>query len=372
MHRVFIPGTLFLAIALLMSNNLGAQPDKKDAPQNKAQEALDKIGKELEEEAKKVKDVGQLGPKYAPKFLAHAKAHAGDPSASMALLLVLRMTMPREKGPRAEALKIFRKDYLATPLVKSQMTELAEDPLDLDALDLLREIAKDHPNKSVQALACKSLITSQKMGLEAIAKIKGSEKLRKQLSQALSEETLTEILESAPGFQKNIKACHERLVGDLKGLVSYVAVGAPAPLLEAEDLGGKKVKLSDIKDKVVVVDFWATWCPPCRAMIPHTTKTVAKMKDRPFVFISVSADDTAEAVTKFQEKTKMPWPNWWVGNNGKTLEAWDVDAFPSIFVVDHKGTIRYSQKGADDEVLDAEVEKIVKEAEADLAKEKKK
>jgi len=73
--------------------------------------------------------------------------------------------------------------------------------------------------------------------------------------------------------------------------IKAVGVGKPAPDVEGTDLDGKKVKLSSYKGKVVVLDIWATWCGPCKAMIPHERELVKKLEGKPFVFLSVSADE---------------------------------------------------------------------------------
>ena len=137
------------------------------------------------------------------------------------------------------------------------------------------------------------------------------------------------------------------------------------PELTSENLEGEKVKLSDIKNKVVVLDIWATWCGPCVNMIPHERELVKKLKDKPFVFISVSFDDEKETLTKFIDKTPMPWTHWYNGRTGMINKTLNIRYFPTIFVLDHKGVIRF--KGVRGKVMDVAVETLL----AELEEEKK-
>src|SRR5207244_146319 len=113
-----------------------------------------------------------------------------------------------------------------------------------------------------------------------------------------AERLLAEFLEQS----KNLDTIPHPLVKKAEGLeyeVRFLAVGKNAPEAEAEDLAGKPVKLSAYKGKVVVIDFWATWCPPCKAMIPHERELVQKNADKPFVFISISADEKKDTLKGF-------------------------------------------------------------------------
>ena len=103
--------------------------------------------------------------------------------------------------------------------------------------------------------------------------------------------------EVAEAMEKAAKLSPDTKVGDLTLAKAVeidlaalkVNVGNPVPEVEGTDLDGKKAKLSGLKGKVVVLDFWATWCGPCRAMIPHERELVEKYKDKPFAILSVSA-----------------------------------------------------------------------------------
>lgn len=181
----------------------------------------------------------------------------------------------------------------------------------------------------------------------------------------------TELLEAAvktaPDAKVGSTTISKFAAQELEGLkaVTALAVGRPAPGVESKLLDDKKTKLEDYKGKVVLLDIWATWCGPCKAMIPHERALVKKMKDKPFVLISVSADDEKKTLQKFLEKEDMPWVHWWDnGPESAVLKAYRVRAFPTLYLIDHAGIIRHKWVGAPDEKkLDEAVEELVKAAE---------
>jgi thiol-disulfide isomerase/thioredoxin len=155
------------------------------------------------------------------------------------------------------------------------------------------------------------------------------------------------------------------LLKDLKAM-NALLVGRPAPDISSKLLEDKKVSLSDYKGKVVLLDIWATWCGPCRAMIPHERTLAKRLKDKPFVLISVSADKEKKALTEFLKKEDMPWVHWWDnGPKSEVIETYRVQAFPTLYLIDHEGIIRHRWLfGAPgDDELDAAIDALVKGAE---------
>lgn len=149
--------------------------------------------------------------------------------------------------------------------------------------------------------------------------------------------------------------------------IEHLSVGKIAPDIEGEDLDGVTFKLSDSRGKVVMLNFWATWCGPCMALIPHERELVAKYADRPFALIGVNGDVNREMIRPVLAVEKITWRSFWTGERGPAgaIPAdWNVTAWPTVFLIDHQGVIRARQMN--DELL----EELVKAAEAELAQPK--
>jgi thiol-disulfide isomerase/thioredoxin len=141
--------------------------------------------------------------------------------------------------------------------------------------------------------------------------------------------------------------------------INNMTVGKQAPDFECELLDGKKAKLSDFRGNVVVLNVWATWCSPCKAMIPHERELVERMKGKPFKFVSLSVDDTKETLTEFLKNEKMPWTHMWNGPDGGFVDQYQIQSYPTIYVLDAKGIIRF--KHVKGEQLDHAAETLLKE-----------
>jgi len=113
----------------------------------------------------------------------------------------------------------------------------------------------------------------------------------------------------------------------------------PAPKWNLQDLSGKSVKLSDYKGKIVILDFWATWCPPCRAEIPHFIELQAEYGKRGLVVIGVSMDeDGVRSVASFAKRNDIDYPIV-MGNQEVADKYGGVEFLPTTFVIDPKCNI---------------------------------
>lgn len=120
--------------------------------------------------------------------------------------------------------------------------------------------------------------------------------------------------------------------------------GGPTPPLALNDLNGKPLKLEDYRGKVVMVQFWATYCPPCLKEMPSMMRLQAKLAGKPFVILAVNMGETEKEVKDFLAKVNADFTIPMDGD-GKALGAWKVFVAPSTFLVDPKGNIRYTLQG---------------------------
>jgi peroxiredoxin len=141
--------------------------------------------------------------------------------------------------------------------------------------------------------------------------------------------------------------------------------GKPAPSFTLQDLNGKQVSLSDFEAKVVILDFWATWCGPCVVEIPHFVELYEQYKDQGFAMVGISVDRKGASVVKsFAQKHQVNYPI--LMTDGQVEKAYgDITGIPTTFVIDSAGKIRRKYVGYRDKaVFEADIKALLAEAQA--------
>lgn len=139
--------------------------------------------------------------------------------------------------------------------------------------------------------------------------------------------------------------------------------GYPAPPITAVDADGQMMRLRDHKGKVVLLSFWKTDCPPCRAMFEHEKALVKQYEKQSFVLVGVNGDASPFELKRTQQKAGLTWASWWDGG-GEIAAVWGVDRLPSFFLLDGDGMVKWRHVGAPpDGVLQQKVAEVMQEAE---------
>jgi|SRR5450432_1447644 len=125
-------------------------------------------------------------------------------------------------------------------------------------------------------------------------------------------------------------------------LFSQMKTGQTAADLSLPDQNGKIVHISDLKGKVVLIDFWASWCGPCRQNNPTLVKIYSKYHDKGLEIYGISLDDSKKSWIKAVQHDKLQWiqvidDNGW---SASSANIYGVDMIPSSFLVDQQGIIR--------------------------------
>lgn len=117
------------------------------------------------------------------------------------------------------------------------------------------------------------------------------------------------------------------------------AAQTSAPDFTLNDIDGKKVNLSEFRGKVVLLNFWATWCGPCRAEMPSLHNLYNEYKDKGFVVIAISADTSEKPVKSFAKELKLSFPILMDKNKAVSFDDYGVLGLPTTFLIDKNGII---------------------------------
>ena len=140
-----------------------------------------------------------------------------------------------------------------------------------------------------------------------------------------------------------------------------LARAAMAPPFSVTTLDGKQISLDDLQGKVVLIDFWATWCGPCREALPHVREIAKKFAEQPLIVLSISVDSDEAKWKEFVAKNEMTWPQYCDhGFTGPVAKSFGVQAIPNTYTIDADGILQDQHIG--DAAIEGKLKKLVKRA----------
>jgi len=133
---------------------------------------------------------------------------------------------------------------------------------------------------------------------------------------------------------------------DEEGAITSSVLGAEAPDFTLADSAGHSYHLKDLRGKIVVIDFWASWCEPCRLSMPYIQQIATLYGDRGVEVLGLDAGEDAKTVADFAASTKFTFPLL-IGAEPSVTAKYFVDAYPTTLLVDRDGRIAFRESGTD-------------------------
>ena len=357
-------------------NDLIAQHEKASAAFRKSY-----LAAKTEEEQEKLEALFPDPRPYADLLMQIAEKNPGDSATVDALIWA------HDNARSSKAKEILIRDHLLHSTIGPFCWSLSREN-DTETFKALKKVLTENPSKEVQAHAAVALGMRLRSSAALARKIqkadgnataKWEENLGREVVADLKKADSADLEKEAEDLfaRVTMDKAHAQLtipfggdsitLGELAGRelfqMRYLQPGQAAPDIVGEDIDGKPMKLSDFRGKVILLDFWATWCGPCMVMNEHGRSLVKKFAGKPFVIIGVNCDTDRAKVRELSAEKGPPWRSFWDGGiNGPIQNQWNIKGLPTVYLIDHQGII-VGQTAPIGEGA-AQIERTVNEAES--------
>lgn len=132
--------------------------------------------------------------------------------------------------------------------------------------------------------------------------------------------------------------------GSMETAAALPAVGVVAPDFASKSDSGRNVRLSELRGQVVLINFWASWCNPCRQELPLLNKIYARYRAAGFMLLAVNVDDNQKDAEAMLKRLDLRFPTLFDGNKN-VAKLYGVDTMPVTLLIDRDGRVRYVHRG---------------------------
>jgi thiol-disulfide isomerase/thioredoxin len=279
--------------------------------------------------------------KLAPTILARVRKDPDHPRTARLLAAVCTMTRPREEGDPPpsylEAADLIADRYADSPDLTHFCEGLGASPNGSPPwagrferhLRAIVEVNQDRRVRCAARFALASVVQSSSGDRQAEAEV-------------LFEQFCDEFDGKRAYRYQHIEQLLLGLARDQLAELRFRAVGKPAPEMTGVDLDDRSMTLSQYRGRVVLLNFWGTWCFPCMKLIPHEIALVEQFRGQPFEIIGVNCDDDIQKARDAVMRTKMTWRSFrnQAGQGPAITSQWKVLGYPTLYLIDHHGIIR--------------------------------
>jgi len=156
-------------------------------------------------------------------------------------------------------------------------------------------------------------------------------------------QSLDNLLKKYPWLTE-AKQAKQSIITNIE-MAAKVQAGKPVPFISYPDANGKLHGLETYKGKYLLIDFWASWCGPCRTSIPKVKELYDQYKDKGFDVLSISIDDSKDAWRKAMKEESMPWEQLLSPDKDKTMKQFQFSGISTMYLIDPTGKIIRSFTG---------------------------
>jgi peroxiredoxin/tetratricopeptide (TPR) repeat protein len=291
------------------------------------------------------------------RTLNYGEALLKDDPEDVDALLALAKALTDQKVDPARALAYSRRALVLT--TEFHLVERAPE-VDSKLFDVL--FSKERQQGAYNQQRADALYTYASILSQAGQYKEAEDTLRESLAVTRSEAALSQLEVVVRKLGRAEEA--DKLAVELKTLwMTRIRINfktEPAKDFEVSTLDGRKLKLSDLRGKVVIVSFWATWCVPCREEMPHLVELYNKYKSRGLEIVAVSSDapEDRSKVVAFAKEYKLTFP---VATDQGAVLAYGVNQYPTTNFIDAQGRLRYQSLGFDSKNGARDLEFVVEE-----------